>query len=105
MDFLRSVLHALWLLVTRAIAFAGLPLAFRLAARWGGWPAGALAVVGIALVPRWLSLSLDGHLEPVVLTLLLAGAELHVRRHRLGALVLLVLGGLAREEVWPLAGA
>lgn len=96
-----SAAPALMLVVARAGALLGLLAAFRLAARFGGVLAGAIAVVAIVLLPGWLGLSADGHLEPLLLALLLAAAELHLSGRRGWALVVGGLTGLARVEVWP----
>jgi hypothetical protein len=92
---------ALLLVITRAGALLGLVLAARLATRAGGAPAGLLAPIGIVLLPGWLALAADGHLEPLLLALVLLAAKLHADGRRRSALLVLAAVALARVEAWP----
>ena len=94
----------LWLLLARAAGLAALALAFRLAWRAGGWLAGTIAVLALALSEQWLRYLAAGNIEPVCAALLLGAGEAHLSGRRRLALGLGLLVGLARPEIWPLVG-
>lgn len=91
---------AVWLVVERALALVGLVFAYRLGARLGGRGAGVLAAACTVLVTGWLGEALDGHLEPVLSTLLLAACWCDMQRRRDAAFGLLALAALGRPDVW-----
>ncbi|OLT14682.1 hypothetical protein BJF78_17805 [Pseudonocardia sp. CNS-139] len=96
----------LWLVLARAVGLFGLVLLFRLAARYAGPLAGAVAVGAFLLTPdaesRWLRHLLQGNIEPVTVALALWAADRHLAGRPGQALVLLGAAGLTRPEVWPL---
>lgn len=98
----------LWLVLARAGGLFGLVLAFRLAARFAGPWAGALACLALLLTPddasRWVRYMAQGNIEPLLIALCLWAIERHLDGHRAQAFVLGVLAALARPEVWPFLG-
>lgn len=95
---------AAWLVVARAAGLAALLLAYLLGHRLAGRLAGAVAVVTLALSGGWLRGLEHGYSEPLMTLLLLGAAHRHLDGRRLHALALIVLVGLGRPEIWPLAG-
>jgi hypothetical protein len=112
----------LWLLVVRTGWLLCLPLAWLLAGRvlgrlvelgiapprrWAAVAAGILAVVAILLLrdPQtpWFRQASGGLAEPLMLALVLAAAECHLRGRRRVVLALLLAAGLIRPETWALA--
>jgi hypothetical protein len=96
-----SAAPALWLVLERTLALAGLVFAYRLASSLAGRVAGVIAVAGIVLARGWLGELLDGHLEPVVATALLGACWYHARGRRWLALGFLEAAALARPDAWP----
>jgi hypothetical protein len=94
----------LWLVVGRAGAIAGVPLAFLLAHRLAGPVAGTAAAAGIGLAPWWVRNGALGNSEGLLVALLFAAilAHLHARRGWAFALALAV--GMLRPEAWPFVG-
>lgn len=96
---------ALWLVLVRGVALLSLALAFRLARRLAGPVAGVVAVAGVLLLPGWAGALVAGRVEPMLLGFILLAVERHAAGHRLQALGLGLLVGLARNEAWPLLAA
>ncbi len=106
-----DALPDLWLVAARAGGLVGLVLGCVLARRLLGCPrhavavaAGGVAVLALVLSTGWLRSLLHGYSEPVVLALLFGAVLAHVGGRRTLPLVLLVLGGLARPELWAVIG-
>ena len=94
----------LWLVVARTGGVMALAGTYRVAARLGGRPAGAIAAVFLGLSHEWLRDSWLGNSEGLVLAFLLVGVDRHLEGKRRQALVLGFLAGLLRPEVWPFLG-
>jgi hypothetical protein len=96
---------ALWLVLARTLGLLALVAVFRLAARWGGAVAGAVAVVALLLTPDRRSpfarLLLEGHTAPLTVTFALWAIIRHLDGHRTQALVLGTCVALLRPEAWP----
>lgn len=106
-----DALPELWLIAARAGGLMGLVLAVVLAARLLGGPrravtiaAGAVAMLALVLSTGWLRSLLHGYSEPLVLALLFGAVVAHTGGRRTLPLVLLVLAGLARPELWAVIG-
>lgn len=97
-----------WLVLVRALALFGFVLAYRLAARFGGPVAGAVAAAALVLTPdggpRVVRLVAEGHAEPVGATLVLWAIERHLDGRRDHAVLLGVAFALLRPEGWPFLG-
>jgi hypothetical protein len=90
-----------WLALVRAAALVALVLAFRIAARVGGGPlGGAVAVAGLAVSTDFFVTALRGSSEPLLLALVLAAIDQHLRARPRVALGLGALAGLLRPEIW-----
>jgi hypothetical protein len=100
-----DIAPSLWLTVARAGAFLAALGAYRLAARLGGPIAGAFAVAGLALTPKWLTYFAGGDSEPLLVALVLWAVERHVTARRGQALGLGFAAALLRPEVWPFLAA
>jgi hypothetical protein len=92
----------LWLVVARAGMLLALALAFRLAARLAGPAAGAIAAAGLLLADRFVSFSVRGNSEGLLVALVLWAVERHLDGRRRDALLLGLVAGLLRPEVWAL---
>jgi len=106
-----DALPELWLVVARAAGLLGLAIGILLAVRLLGRPRPAVAVVAglvcaasLALSTGWLRAGLHGYSEPMVLALLFGAVLAHLSGRRTLPLVLLMLGGLARPELWAPIG-
>jgi hypothetical protein len=102
---LGTAAPTIWLLVTRTIGFMGIAFTYRLAARYAGVAAGALAV-GLLLLspdpdPRFVRLLLEGHSGLATATLALWAFERHLDRRFGEALVVGTALALLRPEAWP----
>ncbi|MDQ4072119.1 MAG: hypothetical protein M3088_04485, partial [Actinomycetota bacterium] len=104
-------LPELWLVVARTGGLVGLMLAVVLARRLLGHPGRAVGVtaliltkLALALSTGWLRSLLHGYSEPVVLAFLFGAVLAHLGGRRTLPLVLLMLGGLARPELWAVIG-
>ena len=98
----------LWLVVARAGGLLALVLAYRLASRFAGWPAGVAAALALILTPSdagWLIYMAKGVSEPLVVALVLWAVERHLDGRPEHAFVLAFLAGLARPEAWPFVAA
>lgn len=95
----------LWLVLARAGGLLALALTWRLAARFAGHAAGAVACVALVLTPNdeadFLGNIAQGNVEPLVVALCLWAVQCHLDGRRDAALVLGFLAGLARPEIWP----
>ncbi len=94
----------LWLLVARAGAIAGVPLAFLLAHRLAGPVAGAAVAAGLALAPWSVRNGALGNSEGLLIALLFATILAHLDRRRGWAFVLALSVGMLRPEAWPFVG-
>jgi hypothetical protein len=97
-----------WLVAARAAGLLALVLAFRLAARFAGPAAGAVAA-GLLLLtpdggPRFLRLVAEGHADTLSVTLGLWALERHLDGRRAHALLLGTGIALMRPEAWPFLG-
>jgi hypothetical protein len=101
----KSVAPALWLVVARAGCLLAMVLVFRLGRRFAGWPAGVLAVVGLALMDGWLSEFRLGRSEGLMAAFVLWAVERDLDGRRDQALILCGLAALLRPDFWPLLGA
>ena len=95
---------AAWMVVARAAGLIALVLAYGLGRRLAGRLAGGVAALTLALSGGWLRGLEHGYSEPLMVLLLLGAAHRHLDGRRMQALALLVLVGLGRPEIWPLAG-
>nr|MBA3508821.1 hypothetical protein [Thermoleophilaceae bacterium] len=95
---------AAWMVIARAAGLVALVLAYGLGRRLAGRLAGGVAALTLALSGGWLRGLEHGYSEPLMVLLLLGAAHRHLDGRRLQALALLVLVGLGRPEIWPLAG-
>jgi hypothetical protein len=97
---------AAWLVLSRAAGLMAIAVVYRLAARWGGRLAGVVAATALLLTPDVQSqfgrLVLEGHVEPVTVTLALWAFERHLDGHRTQALLLCTAVALSRPEAWPI---
>ncbi|WP_300013894.1 hypothetical protein [Pseudonocardia sp.] len=95
----------LWTVVARTAGLVGLVAAFRLARRFAGPVAGALAVAAFLLTPdaeaRWIRHLLQANIEPATVMLCLVAVERHLDDRRGQALLFLAAAGLTRPEIWP----
>jgi hypothetical protein len=98
---LGSVAPDLWLLLARAGGLFALYMSFRLARRFGGTAAGIIAVVAVCLTPNWLRYLAHGDSEPLLVALVLAAIELHLKQRQTIAFALGFFAALIRPEVWP----
>jgi hypothetical protein len=103
--FGKSVAPALWLVVARAGCLLAMVLVFRLARRFAGWPAGVLAVLGLAVMDGWLSEFRLGRTEGLMAAFVLWAVERDLEGRRDHALILCGLAALLRPDFWPLLGA
>jgi hypothetical protein len=94
----------LWLVVARAGAIAGIPLAFLLAARLAGPVAGVAAAAGLGLAPWWVRNGALGNSEGLLVALLFAAILTHLHGRRGWAFALGLAVGLLRPEAWPFVG-
>ena len=99
----------LWLVVARAACLLALVAAFRLAARFAGPAAGAVAVGLLVLTPdggpRFLRLVVEGHTAPLTAALCLWAVDRHLAGRHAQALLLATAFSLERPEAWPFLGA
>lgn len=96
---------AAWLVVTRTLGFMCVAFTFRIARRYAGVTAGALAVGLLVLSPdpdpRFVRLLLEGHSGLATATFALWAFERHLDRHVGQALVVGTALALLRPEAWP----
>jgi Tfp pilus assembly protein PilX len=101
---LGEVSPYVWLVIGRAGALAGLPLAYLLAARLAGPVAGVAAAAGLALMPWWLRNGGLGNSEGLMASFVLAAVLAHLHGRRGWAFALALGAGLLRPEAWPFVG-
>jgi hypothetical protein len=94
----------LWLFVARAGAIAGVVMAFRVARRLGGVPAGAAAAAAYAIAPWTLRNSALGNSEGLLVALALAAVDRHLAGRPKHAFLLGLGAALLRPEAWPFVG-
>lgn len=99
----------LWLVAARSAGLLALVVTFRLAARFAGPAAGAVAA-GLLLLtpdggPRFLRLVAEGHTAPLTATLGLWAVDRHLAGRHVPALLLATAFSLERPEAWPFLGA
>jgi hypothetical protein len=95
----------LWLFVARAGAIAGVVMAFRLARRLGGIPAGAAAAGAYAVAPWMLRNSALGNSEGLLVFMGLAAVDRHLAGRTRHAFLFGMGAALLRPEAWPFIGA
>jgi hypothetical protein len=97
----------LWMVTARAGALAALVFAWRLAARFGGAPAGALAALWLVLAGGhdfgfgWPHFFAQGWSEGPLAALALSAVDSHVRGRSRAALLCALGAALIRVEAWP----
>jgi hypothetical protein len=95
----------IWLVLTRVFGLLVLVFAYRVAARFAGWVAGAVAVALVLITPdldpRYLRLLLEGHTATLTALLTLAAIDFHLGRRRVVAFLLVLALALDRPEAWP----
>jgi hypothetical protein len=94
----------LWLFVARAGAIAGVVMAFRVARRLGGVPAGAAAAAAYAIAPWTLRNAALGNSEGLLVALALAAVDRHLAGRPKHAFLLGLGAALLRPEAWPFLG-
>jgi hypothetical protein len=100
-----------WLVVARATGLLGLAMVVVMAVRLVAGRRKAVAitagvVAGVALIvsPGWLRSVLHGYSEPLLLGLIAGAVLAHLNGRRTLPLVLLMLSGLGRPELWAVIG-
>jgi hypothetical protein len=99
-----SLAPDLWLFVARAGAIAGVVMAFRVARRLGGIPAGAAAAAAYAIAPWTIRNAAMGNSEGLLVALALAAIDRHLAGRLRQAFLFGVGAALLRPEVWPFLG-
>jgi hypothetical protein len=99
-----SLAPDLWLFVARAGAIAGVVMAFRVARRLGGVPAGAAAAGAYVVAPWMLRNSALGNSEGLLVALGLAAFDRHLAGRPRQAFLCGLGAALLRPEAWPLLG-
>jgi hypothetical protein len=94
----------LWLFVARAGAIAGVVMAFRVARRLGGVPAGAAAAAAYAIAPWTLRNAALGNSEGLLVALALGAVDRHLAGRPKHAFLLGLGAALLRPEAWPFLG-
>ncbi|MEA2411326.1 MAG: hypothetical protein QOC77_1887 [Thermoleophilaceae bacterium] len=91
---------SLWIMTSRAGGLLAILFAFRIAKRFGGWPAGIAAGVFMAGAD-WLRFMGNGNVEPLSAGLALAAVDRHLDGHPHQTIALGSLAALGRPELWP----
>lgn len=99
-----SLAPDLWLFAARAGAIAGVVMAFRVARRLGGVPAGAAAAGAYVVAPWMLRNSALGNSEGLLVALGLAAFDRHLAGRPRQAFLFGLGAALLRPEAWPLLG-
>jgi hypothetical protein len=99
-----SLAPDLWLFVARAGAIAGVVMAFRVARRLGGVPAGAAAAAAYAIAPWTLRNAALGNSEGLLVALALAAVDRDLAGRPKHAFLLGLGAALLRPEAWPFLG-
>jgi hypothetical protein len=99
-----SAAMSLWLLAARIGGLMSVVLAYRLAARFGGRVAGAIAAVALLLAAEYLLNWLRGNSEGLLVAFSLLAVDRHLDGHRRQAFACAAAAGMLRPDVWPLFG-
>jgi hypothetical protein len=99
-----DVAPAAWLVVARAGGFFALVMAFRLAARFAGPAAGAIAAAALLVADDFIRNFWRGNSEGLLVAICLLAVERHLDGRRGQAFGLAFAAGLLRPEVWPFLG-
>jgi hypothetical protein len=99
-----SLAPDLWLFTARAGAIAGVVMAFRVARRLGGVPAGAAAASAYAIAPWTIRNAALGNSEGLLVALVLAAIDRHLAGRYRHAFAFALGAGLLRPETWPFLG-
>ena len=102
--WLGALAPSIWLVFSRAAAFAAVALSYRLASRFAGRAAGLVAAFGLCLSADFFVTGLRGYSEPLLIALAFAAIDQHLDGRRLTALALGSAAGLLRPEIWLLTG-
>lgn len=102
--WLGALAPSIWLVISRAAAFAAVALSYRLAARFAGPVAGLVAAFALCLAADFFITGLRGYSEPLLIALAFAAIEQHLDGRRLTALALGSAAGLLRPEIWLFTG-
>ena len=96
----------LWALVARTGGLLAFVMAWRVARRLAGPPAGwvAAAVLAVALLPSWMNIVAMGREEGLLCALILWAVDCHLRRRGGQAFALAFAASLLRPEAWPFLG-
>jgi hypothetical protein len=92
---------SLWLVVARAGGLLAIAMAYRLAARLAGAPAGLIAAASLLLADEFIRNFARGNSEGLLVALCLWAVERHLDGRRADAFVLGFGAALLRPEVWP----
>jgi hypothetical protein len=95
-----TVAPKLWIMTSRAGGLLAILFAFRIAKRYGGWPAGIAAAVFMAGAD-WFRFMGNGNVEPLSAGLALGAVDRHLDEHPHQAIALGALAALGRPELWP----
>ena len=95
---------ALWLLVARGGGLLAIAMAYRLASRFAGIPAGLIAGGSLLLADEFVRSFWRGNSEGLLVALCLWAVERHLDGRRADAFVLGFGAALLRPEVWPFFG-
>ena len=96
-----SAAPLLWLAVARAGGLLAIVMAYRLAARFGGRAAGAIAGGALTLADEYIRNFWRGNSEGLLVALCLWAVERHLDGRREHAFLLGFGAALLRPEVWP----
>jgi hypothetical protein len=99
-----SLAPDLWLFVARSGAIAGVVMAFRVARRLGGVPAGAAAAAAYAIAPWTIRNAALGNSEGLLVALVLAAIDRHLAGRPRHAFLFGLGAALLRPEAWPFLG-
>jgi hypothetical protein len=99
-----SLAPDMWLFVARAGAIAGVVMAFRVARRLGGVPAGTAAAAAYAIAPWTIRNGAMGNSEGLLVALSLAAVDRHLAGRFRHAFLFGLAAALLRPEVWPFLG-
>jgi len=102
--WLGALAPSIWLVFSRAAAFAAVALSYRLGSRFAGRAGGLVAAFGLCLSADFFVTGLRGYSEPLLIALAFAAIEQHLDGRRLAALALGAAAGLLRPEIWLLTG-
>jgi hypothetical protein len=94
----------LWVITARAGGLLALVAAYRLGARFAGWIAGVVAVLGVLLTQDWFYYMFRGTSEPMLVGASLWAIERHLAGRRGQAFSLTLAAALIRPEAWPFLG-